>query len=415
MAANVVPLKQLFTKHFDFVPSSKLVKDLVKWRVLYENRDQHAEALNSPLLGVFRMKFLSKDSDALFDMLGANRTEMDQIIEQSSVNTKFIVASDAFNLLTVWAAYKFWNANLPKNLKEEACTTLFYMLQIKFFSSFVNHMLPHGARQPVMEATIDSLSDKFDIKKAGTNTWKLLMMARARELIDPSNIHFGILKTFTTDERVTYAITDTQTRIRTKTLLVIKEYHDTLKKGRAITESSITDDTLEGDKIIKELKNNYDSMITSVSNRVLNVNQFIKSDFIKIACSQSANAKEDMLRQLLIKFSTISTYQYQKHKQEDVDKQGNYKGYLILIRNLIQVTYRSCILDKVDLKSKLAILKAAVNLYSSSRIVDENVLKVKSSVDAMVTDSRISKRPATNVSLKISFIVYIILMTFDLD
>ena len=415
MAATVVPLKQLFGKHFDFTPSSKLVKELVKWRVLYENRDQHAEALNSPLLGVFRMKFLSKDSDALFDILEVNRTEMDQIIEQSSINTNFIVASDAYNLLTMWAAYKFWNANLPRSLKEEACLTLFYMLQVKFFSSFVNHMLPHGARQPVMEATIDGLSDKFDIKKAGTNTWKLLMMERAHELIDPKNIHFGMLKTFTTDERVTYAITDTQTRIRTKALLVIQEYHETLRRGKAIAESSIVDDDLEGEKIIKELKNNYDSMITSVSNRVLNVNQFIKSDFIKIACSKSANAKEDMLRQLLIKFSTIATYQYQKHKQEDIDKQGNFRGYLILIRNLVQVTYRACIMDKVNMKSKLAVLTAAVNLYSSSRIVDQNVLKVKASVDAMVTDAKISKRPATNVSLKISFIVYIILMTFDLD
>lgn len=415
MAATVVPLKQLFTKNFNFTPSSKIAKELVRWMILYENRDTHAEALNTPLLGVFRLKFVPKDADALFDILEINRSEFTSIIEQSSINTDFIVASDPFNLLTMWSAHKFYTSSLPKNVREEACTALFYMLLVKFFSSFVGHMFPHGARQDVMEATIDGLSDKFDIKHANTNTWKLVMMDRAHELLDPKNIHFSTLKSFSTDERVTYVITDTQTRIRTKIKLVVQEYHETLKKGVAIRESEIVEDDIEGNKVIKELKNNFDTMITSVANRVLNINQFVRSDYIKIACAKSANVTDDMLRQLLIKFSTLATYQYRKHKQEDIDKTGNYRGYLVLIRNMIQRTYRSCIMEKVNMNSKLAILDKTCNLYRSSRVNDEEILKVKASVDAFVEESKVSRREATNASLKILFIVYIILLSFDLD
>ena len=72
-------------------------------------------------------------------------------------------------------------------------------------------------------------------------------------------------------------------------------------------------------------------------------------------------------------------------------------------------------MDKVNLKSKVAILMKASNLYRSSRISDPEILKIKSSVDAFVLDSKISKRESTLASLKIAFIVYIILLTFDLD
>lgn len=415
MAASVTPLKQLFSSHCDFDPTLKLAKEIIKWRTLYENRDTHADALNTPLLGVFRLKFLPKDSDALFGILGINKTDFATVIKQSSVNTDFIVASDPYNLLITWACYKFFNSNLPRNIKEEVCISLFFMLLVKFFSSFVGHMLPHGATQEVMEATIDSLSDKYDIRHKETCTWKLVMLARAKELIAQNNIHFVVLKSYTPDNRVTYLLTDTQTRLRTKLKWIIQEYHKMKEKGRAILSTSMTTDDANGEKIIREMKNNYDTMITSVTNKCLNINQFIKTDYVKIACAKSANVEPDKLRQLLVKFSALATLQYQKHKQEEIDKLGNYRGYQILIRNLIQRTYRACIVDKVNLKSKLAILEKACNLYRSSRVNDQEILKIKASVDAMVADADISRREATNASLKISFIVYIMLMTFDTD
>ena len=415
MAVSTTPLKQLFSKHFDFTPSLKLAKDIIKWRTLYENRDTHSDALNTPLLGVFRLKFLPSDAEALFGILSINRVEFANIIKQSSVNTDFMVASDPYNLLVTWACHKFYNSNIPRNIREEACISMFFMLLVKFFSGFVGHMLPHGANQEIMEATIDSLSDKYDIRHKETCTWKLVMLARAKELISQTNIHFNALKNYTPDQKVTYLLTDTQTRLRTKLKWIIQEYHKMKEKGKTIAITNLTDDDANGDKIVREIKNNYDTMITSVTNKCLNINQFIKTDYIKIACAKSANVEPDKLRQLLVKFSALATLQYQKHKQEEIDKLGNYRGYQILIRNLIQRTYRACVVDKVNLKSKLAILEKACNLYRSSRINDTEILKIKASVDAMVTDADISRREATNASLKISFIVYIMLMTFDTD
>lgn len=412
--ATVLPLKQLFSKRHDFVPTTGIAREIVKWRTLFENRGEHPEALNTPLLGVNKIKFVPRDSDALFDIIGINKSEFQQTIRMSSINTKFIVASDPFNLLTMWAVHKFYTSNLPKMVRDETCVSLFMMMLIRFFSSFVGHMLPHTVNREIMEATIDGLSDKYDIKHAETSTWKLVMLARANELVSSNNIHSNTIKTFVNDSKIVYAITDTQTRIRTKLKLVIIEFHRVRESGGIIKDTEIME-TIGETTEIKGLENNYDNMINSVCNRILNINQFVRNDFISLVCKKTANVKADMFRELLMKFSTLATYQYSKHKQDDVDTQGRYRGYHILIRNLIQRTYRACIVKKVKMTSKLAILEEVTNLYKASRISDPEILKIKESVEAFVNESKISSRDSTKASLKIALILYIILLTFDLD
>jgi hypothetical protein len=187
-------------------------------------------------------------------------------------------------------------------------------------------------------------------------------------------------------------------------------------KGGVIADSTLLEDDKEsGETRVKDVENNFDTMITSVSNRVLNVNQFVRSDYIKIVCSKTAQTDIGMLRNVLVRFSTIASYQYKKHKQEDIAKNGDYIGYLVLIRNLIQVVYRQCVLDKVNLRSKLAILDKATNLFKSSRISDPGVVRVKSSIDKMIVETGVSRRPATIASLKIAVALYLVLLTFDLD
>lgn len=412
--ASVLPLKQLFAKEHDFTPTANIAREIIKWKTLYENRGEHPEALNTPLLGVNKIKFLPKDSDALFDILTISRSEFQKTIAKSSVNTDFIVASDPFNLLTVWAVHKFYNSNLPRTVREETCVALFMMMLIRFFSSFVGHMLPHQVNREIMEATIDSLSDKFDIKHAETGTWRLVMLARAKELISAGNIHENTIKTFVNDSKVTYILTDTQTRIRTKIKLIVQEFYKVKDRGVTVKDSEMLE-TIGEKTEIKGLENSYDSMIASVCNRVLNVNQFIRNDFIQLACKKTANVKADMFREVLLQFSTRATYQYSKHKQDDVDVQGRYRGYHVLIRNLIQRTYRACIMKKIKMTSKLAILDEVTNLYKASRVSDPEILKVKDSVDLFIVESKVSKRESTIASLKIALIMYIILLTFDLD
>ena len=409
------PLKQLFTS-FNFPITDKLVYEINKWCVLYSNRDTHPDALNTPLLGVNKLGFYTKDSQALFDITGVDRVEFKRVIKMSSIPSHFQVATDEFNLLVVWTSHLVEKSNLPKDKKAQTITSLYFMLLVKFFSSLLRHYFPYGANKGTMEATIDSLTDKFDIKHQETSTWRLIMLKRAEEMNDPRNIHWQTTNNFLPDQKVIYVLTDLQTRIRSKVRGVAEKYYEMVKLGKAYGDVDLTTTNKDGEKIVRELKTSFDAMISSICNRVINVQQFVREDLIVITTRIIRNANADMMRNVLMQFSSMATVQYQKRQQDLESKDKKlFIGYHILIVNLIQRTYRRCIMEKVDLRNRAAILKKAVDLYSASRINDELVLKVKDSVGSFIVKGRFSSREATQASLKIAFIVYIILMSFDCD
>ena len=409
------PLKQLFSS-FSFPVDMRTATEINRWCVLYSNRDTHPDALNTPMLGCSKLGFYTRDTQALFDILGIDRMEFKRTIKMSSIPSHFQVATDEFNLLVVWASHQFAASKLSKTVKESVITSLYFMLLVKFFSSLIRHYFPYGANKGTMEATIDSLTDKFDIKHEETSTWRLIMLKRAEEMNDPKNIHWNAMNNFLPDQKVTYIITDLQTRIRSKVRGVAEKYYEMVKAGRTIGDVDLTTTDKEGEKIVRELKTSFDGMIASICNRVINVQQFMREDFIIITNKLIRNANADLMRNMLMQYSSMATVQYQKRQQDLESKDKKYfLGYHILIMNLIQRTYRRCIMEKVDLKNRAAILKKAVDLFSASRISDEMVLKIKDSIGVFVDKGRFSNRDSTRASLKIAFVVYIILMSFDCD
>lgn len=416
-STSAPPLKQLFSKYV-FKIDSRLANEIIRWRLLYENRDTHPEALNTPLLAVSNIGFFPKDANALFDIVGINRDEFKRSIRQSSIPSNFNVASDDFNLLCTWVAHQFTISKaLSRDLKDKVIKSVFTMLMYKFFSGVVRHFFPYAATRVIMEATIDNLTDKFDIKHKDTNTWKLNIEKRADLMTDTgsSNIHHNALQNYSPDSKVTYILTDLQTRVRTKVRAIAERYYEAVKNGTGIIETTLVGEDKEGQKTIKELQNSYDAMIESICNRVLNVQSFVKTDYVKIVSALCSNVRPEMIRNVLMQFSALATAQYQKGKGDAMDKSGRlFEGYHILISNLIQRTYRACIVDKVKLL-RVHILKKAMNLYGSSRVNDPIVLQVKDSISKFIDSTKVSSRDATKTSLKIGLILYFILMSFDVD
>ena len=112
----------------------------------------------------------------------------------------------------------------------------------------------------------------------------------------------------------------------------------------------------------------------------------------------------------------MSVVQTAKGNTEETTMDGKDEvliGYRAIISNIIQKSYRDCITNKVDVSSPLHVFEHVKNIYRSSRIVDPDILLVKRSVERFVNDSKVTSRDATKASLKISFIVYILLLSFD--
>ena len=412
-ATGKLPLKNLFSK-FVIDTDRHTADQIVRWRRIYETRDTHSDALNTPLLGCDKLGFFERDSQMLFDILHVSRDEFKRAIRQSSIPNSFRVASDDFNLFVVWVAHNYFISKLPQSAKDQVCQSLFFMLVVKFFSGLVRHYYPHGANKGVMEATIDSLSEKFDIKQKATSTWKLIIDKRADEMVDQHGIHSATIKTFTPDKKVIYVITDLQTRIRTKVRLITNVYYEMVKAGREVRESGMVTNDAEGEKIIKELNNSFDGMVTALSNIVLNTQQFLRTDYIMIVCKLVPNVRVDMMRNMLMQFSAHATIQYQKKRGDDMSKDGKlFEGYHILIQNMIQRLSRDAIMKKVNMNSRLEILKNAMDVIRSSRVNDPIIAMIKESLGKFVIGTRLSQRDATNASLRIAFVAYIILLSFD--
>lgn len=409
-------LKQLLIEKYNLQITKKQIMEIVQYAIVYELRDIHPETFNTPLLGVTLAHFLPKDQAALFGIFETDRHEFEKDVNRCPViNVEFNVTSDAYNIFSLWVSHCIIQSDLPETLKHDGMAAIFKLLQYKFFTSVVNYNLPHKASLDVMSATVDGLSLKYDIKKPETSTWKTLIEARSDDIIHKGSIHYNTLATFAPDGKVLYIISDVQTRLRSNLVRIIQEYYTNKATNNRITSHSMVDD-IDGEKLVKNLTSTFDTMLENINNQVLNTNRFIRHDFINLVCQLSTNIRPDMVRDLLTKFSDLAVTQYQRHEQQATIGLGShqlYIGYNILITQIIQKTYRLCILEKVDLKSKLAILDKARNIYRSSRIADVDILIIKNSIEYFVNKYSGSQRESTNASLKIAMILYVMLLSFD--
>lgn len=381
----------------------------------YETRQKHPQALNSPLLGVHQMFFTTQDQNNLFDVFDTTAAEVKKVIKHCpSIDVTHNVASDPYNLFTLWCVHNtLVNSDLLPNEKSQLAMVFMKMLHYKFFTSFVNHSYPHGANENVMRAVVNDLTKKYDIVEYGT--WKATIEARCADFLDDKSIHRRTLLEFDDDKQVLYMLSDTQTRIRNKIKNINELYYDAKKRGDSINVHSLNTE-LDGEKLMKDTVSTYDSMITNISGEVLNINQWVDNRYIKIINAMFPNVTQNLMRQLLTSFANRAATQVRSGKldlEEKKDGTTRYIGSRVLIKFVLQKTYRACVHAKINMKSKNDILIKTKNIYSASRISDVDITDVKDSVNLAIEECLNIQRDATKASLRIAFICYIMLKSFE--
>ena len=412
-------LKQIFMENFNVPITKRQVEQFAAHIQKYELRDDHALAFNTDTIRIHDAYFIdSRDANILFDTFQINRTLFKRYIGLCpSINKDFKVAGNDFNICTIWVAHLVLISNLPKSVKELALFNLFKYLNYKFFCGATHSLLPHKPDPEIMKATIDQLSLKFGIKQAETSTWKLVIEQYSRSIYDPkTSIHLHTLELFQPDEACTYVITDISSRIKNRIKSIVSEFYKTRAKGERLGSTSMMVDNGE-DKEVADIVSHVEQCIDGVSNSVLNINKFVRSTYIQVACKLNSGIRPDNLRSILIKFSDEAVKQYHNKAQYDTIVKNNetiYVGYYALISNLIHKTYRACQSDKsVNMRSRVSILDKTRNMYRSSRVNDPDILNIKNSVARLIEMYSNSTRPTTVISLKLAFITYIILLSFD--
>ena len=392
------------------------IDNLEQYCIYFETKNEHPLALNTATLAVYPIYFLALDRSMLFDICHVDESTLKSAISNCpAIDTTQKVRSDPYNNLVIWQAHKILTSKLSSKDKDRGLLALFKMLNYKFFTSVVNHNFPHGANKAVMEATIRGLSNKFDIIQLGT--WKRVIEERSKDIFASSSIHYKSLLNFTDDEKNLYVITDTQSRIRRKIVLVQQEYYNNYNNDEGIENYSNIGTDKDGEKIIAAASNVFDVMIAGLQSQIQSPGRFIDNELVETLCGMFTYVKPEVFKRVLIIFTEKAAMQASTNELDTTGRDSNdnvlYTGCNLLIKEMIQKTYRYCILHKVDPTNKILILKQSKNLYASSRITDEDILTIKRSVVAFVLGCDQSKRDATNASISIAFILYVIIRTFE--
>lgn len=403
----------------NFEIDSKMISDLESFVVYFETKNEHSLTLNSAIYGVHPIYFLNTDSQILFQIFGVNEEHVQLVLNEipdSIISSDWYVLNDTYNQLTVWLAHRILNSRLSKEEKEKGLFNLFKMLNYKFFTSFVNHCYRYGANKAIMEATINSLSNKFDIIKYGT--WKKVLEVRSEDIIDPTGIHYKTLMDYDDDIAIKYILSDSQTRIRNKLKLINEEYNKRKEENDAIGTYATSNINSEGEKFIIDTVNVLDSMTSNMIVQVQSTSKFIDGEAVRAICNMFKAIHPDTFRRILVMFSDLACVQANSGDQEKMGKISStkediYIGVPILISTFLQKTYRACILDKIDITNYGAVFLKAKNLYTSSRVIDPDVLMIKRSFSSFVVGCGESTRIATISSLTIGLMMYLLLLSFN--
>lgn len=409
-------LKQLLIQDFNITITQQQTDALVRYCALYEIRSDHVLAFNTPLLGVTKAYFLPKDSDAIYEIFKISKSDFVRTVRKCvGINKAYHVSGNDFNLLIVYLIYCYNISALPKDKKHLGMLTLAKMLHYKFFTGKVNHSFPHGAKEGVMQYTIDNLSAKCDIKKPETPTWKALINDHCIRVLAADSIHVKTLETFSPDEKIVYILSDLHTRISTKIVNVASEYYANNAAGKDITSVSAVMVDGDGEKELRTMRATLDNTIISLQNAVLNTTVFISHSDVKLAAN-IANVRPDMLRSVLTTFSSLATEQYRQHTTEEIayDKQKEklYIGYRILITELLQKTYRRAVQCGCNMRSNVEILERTRDAFRASRILDPDILIIKNSVQYFIETNTSYTREATIIALRMGLVMYLMIQSF---
>jgi len=404
---------QEFNK-LNVVIDSKKIDAVNDMLVCFEVRGQHPLVFNSQYLGIHKCAFLENDSNALFEIFGVTA---DQIINhlQSIPAIREIsgkVTSDPFNMFCIWLLHLSFIFIPDQKARHAFMLNISKYLHYRFFTSIVNYNFGLGVDEKTMVATVNNLSKKYDIVVYGT--WKKVIEERCKDLISDQSIHIHYLKDGKPDNKIIYVLTDINTRIRARLYNVIGEFYMNRDRGTAISNRSSTTE-YEGEKVLVHTSSIQDAMISNLTMEVINERTFVHKETVKYIIRSFPSVSESMLTDALVKIAMIADAQSHSKEQNLIKIQDGkplYIGIKVLITNLIKNSYAYCKRNKIDISNRKEIFVKCLNIYSASRISDDDIAAVKDSIVHLVEIMGETKREATKSSLRLAIIMYILVRSF---
>lgn len=310
-------IEELFTTHMSIEITDKLYKDIKTFRVMWVNKkEEHIEFLGSNTLGVYSIKYTPADESEFFNILKVDGNYLQkELYTVKGVNKDFKTVSNITYVTLVYLLHKFLtNKTLKKDVIEDACKELYYLINYKMFSSILNHYFKYTIDVSVSKAVTERLNAKYLIKKF--NNWQAVFEYKSRDVL-PGGIHFGRIVKGTTED-IIRVIMDTQTKLRDIVKNIYAVFMEVVENNDKVSSTTLVETREDEEETIKALSNRQDSHYNVLLQLLPNINDFIVEELVLVLCGifKSVN-----------KHSVIEMLKYTSENfQTDKDLSSNIEG-----------------------------------------------------------------------------------------
>jgi hypothetical protein len=397
MASTIHQLFEEYGSHIKF--DKKMLKRLTRYVSSFVNKNEDSiNFFGDALIGVYPVKYTKEDKDIWFDeVLDMDELSLKKDLHSlESINTSFVVSSDATNQSFIWVAHKFATSkHLSQKDKDRGAIEAMNMMQYKFITSLMSHNFPYPTDKSVALATYAALSKKFAIKNHGS--WAKLVLARSMDILGKDSIWYKTYQRHGSDDDLVKMVNDIQGRIREVIKKMVNVFYTVREADARITATSSTIE-LDGVNHVADRSSDYIASKRYIHTVVSSKDGLIKDPLVKVIGQAVHTVSEKHLLEAL----EYVTDNYGARKAEFIaellDECLVYSlGYL-----------RDNDIQSSDLPLVISKLRSS---YMSSRSTDPNLMRLRELADMVVKESVTSKSSSTLASARTALLLYIVLRT----
>lgn len=381
-----------------------LARRIIDFQVSFVNKnEEHMAFFGGNLTGVQVVRFTAQDMDRFFtDVMQINDLELeDELHALPSIVATRHVSGDVFNHTCLWAVHILLTSNLPEVLKQRAAQSASLILLYRYLTSLLSHYYRFPADPQVAAAAYAQLSGKFAIKQHGS--WHAVLEARTQDLIGKHGLHYQTTTEFEQDDKIVYALNDTQGRIRDMMKNLIAELKQVAAAGTRIRATSATVE-LDGESFLRDKTKNLSAYTRYLHSIVTDEHAFIKGEILEVLAQAIHTAPPPLVHATLLWCTTNYRRSQAKEIEELID--------LTIVHSFSYLQdNRTVLRDTNDLPSLIIRLKG---VYMSSRSQDVHLMKMRELAEKITTKAIKTKNPSIIAAVKTSLMLYLVVRAFTM-
>ena len=403
-------VKEFFTYHLsNFKINKHLIKDIRKFRLKWMTKnDEYINFLNGNLIGVYNISFSVLDDaefmenvlkidnyNELQELIIAKRDNKGNLLEGTDgIEKNFKIGSNIIYQIIIYLLYLIYNdKHLSSSDKEDGMRELCLIMQYRMFTSLYNWYFKYKISEAVANTLYSKLSNKFLIKQL--DTWQDVFEVRGESCYKKDGINLDRLKKYNSESAVRIA-SDIQVKIREQLKQIYMVLIEILENDEVIDIEKATYVGGErNEEQLNDVNKGYYIYVNNALDAASSLNNFIDGDLLDITVSLYNKVDRNLLYEFI---KDMLDENFLEHKKlNDIISTILNESFQYLVRIDINIE------DRRNLSEALVSIK---QYWSSSKVKNENMDKVKEELFDLAHRSTGRKTGWLLTSLLLSFITY---------